>query len=158
MICSGQTSNFAFTPLRSSVVLLMVFTSVISALTSCAMSLSPVEISTGWPCAAARRASVPMTSSASTPEMRSIGRPSAVTASSSGSIWPRRSSGIGGRWALYSANSSSRKVLPGASNTTTIGLSACSRRKRCSMFNTPYTAPVGSPRELVSGGSAKNAR
>ena len=82
MICSGQTSNLAFTPLRSSVVLLMVFTSVMRASTSCAMSLSPVEISTGWPCAAARQASVPITSSASTPAMRSIGSPSAVTAAS----------------------------------------------------------------------------
>ena len=41
-----------------------------------------------------------------------------LTAPNSGSICERRSSGMGGRCALYSANSSSRKVLPGASNTT----------------------------------------
>ena len=33
------------------------------------------------------------------------------------------SSGIGGRWALYWGNISSRKVLPLASNTTASGLS-----------------------------------
>jgi hypothetical protein len=158
MICSGQTSNFAFTPARSMRVLLMVLTSMMCSSTSCAMSLSPVDISTGLPASAERRASVPMTSSASTPEMRSSGRPMAVTAASSGSICERRSSGMGGRCALYSANSSSRNVFPGASNTTTMGLSGCSCRNFRSMLSTPNTAPVGSPRELASGGRAWNAR
>ena len=118
MICSGQTSNLFFTPSRSSTVLLMVLISVICGDTSCAMSLSPVEISTLRFCLAAAQASVPMTSSASTPCSRRMGRPMPFTASNSGSICERRSSGIGGRCALYSANRSSRKVLPGASNTT----------------------------------------
>ena len=65
------------------------------------------------PAATARCASVPMTSSASTPGIRSSGRPSASTAAISGSTWLRRSSGIGARCALYSANRSSRKVRPG---------------------------------------------
>ena len=96
----------------------MVLMSVIEPSTSCAMSLSPVEISTVCPARAARQASVPMTSSASTPAMRSSGRPCAAMISSSGSICARRSSGMAGRCALYSANRSSRKVRPGASNTT----------------------------------------
>ena len=75
MICSGNTSNLFFTPARSSSVLLMVLISVICGDTSCAMSLSPVEISTLRFCFAAAQASVPMTSSASTPGSRRIGRP-----------------------------------------------------------------------------------
>jgi len=118
MICSGQTSNLFFTPSRSSNVFDMVLMSVILGETSCAMSLSPVEIRTARSCFAAAQASVPMTSSASTPGSRRMGSPMPFTATNNGSICARRSSGIGGRWALYSANKSSRKVLPGASNTT----------------------------------------
>jgi hypothetical protein len=99
---------------------LIVLMQVICGDTSCAMSLSPVEMSTLMPLFAASQASVPITSSASTPDSRRIGRPSPRTASNKGSICDRRSSGIGGRCALYSANSSSRKVFPGASNTTAI--------------------------------------
>ncbi len=43
-----------------------------------------------------------MTSSASTPLIVSTGQPSAAMASFSGSIWDARSSGIDGRFALYS--------------------------------------------------------
>ena len=43
--------------------------SVIDPFTSCAMSLSPVEMRTGLPSFAARTASVPMMSSASTPSI-----------------------------------------------------------------------------------------
>jgi hypothetical protein len=46
MICSGKTSNFAFTPSRSSTVPLIVLMQVMFGSTSWAMSLSPVEIST----------------------------------------------------------------------------------------------------------------
>jgi len=120
--------------------------------------LSPVEITTLRPAAAAWRASVPITSSASTPATRSSGSPSAATASSSGSIWARRSSGIGGRCALYSANSSSRNVLPGASNTTPTSGGSCSFSSLSSMLSTPSTAPVGSPFEFVRGGNAWKAR
>ncbi len=102
MICSGNTSNFALTPARSSRLPVMVLTSEMRASTSWAMSLSPVEITTSSPTAAARCASVPITSSASTPGMRNSGRPSASTASISGSTCARRSSGIGARLALYS--------------------------------------------------------
>jgi hypothetical protein len=62
-------------------------------------------------------ASVPITSSASTPGTFSTFQPSRRTTSWIGSIWVRSSGGIGERVALYSAYSSSRKVLPGASNT-----------------------------------------
>jgi len=77
---------------RSSAVSVIVLTSVTRSSTSCAMSLSPVEITTLRPAAAAWRASVPITSSASTPATRSSGSPSASTAASSGSTWARRSS------------------------------------------------------------------
>jgi hypothetical protein len=106
------------TPARSSTELLIVLMSVIESPTSWAMSLSPVEMSTCLPSRAARQARVPMTSSASTPSTRSTGRPWARRISSSGSSCERRSFGIGGRFALYSAKMSSRKVLPGASKTT----------------------------------------
>ncbi len=74
---------------------------------------------------------------------------------SSGSTCERRSLGIGGRFALYSVNSSSRNVLPLASNTTAIRcFGPNSFTNFSSMFSTPNTAPVGSPRELVNAGSA----
>ncbi len=122
MICSGWTSNFALTPARSRTVLLIVLMSVIDPSTSCAMSLSLVEISTFMPACAARHARVPITSSASTLSIRRIGSPCACMIVSSGSICERKSFGMGGRLALYSANRSSRKVFPGASKTTAMRL------------------------------------
>ena len=95
----------------------MVLISVTCGVTSCARSLSPVEIITRWPLAAAWRASVPMASSASMPGTTSTGQPSRRTTSWMGSIWRRRSSGIGARWALYSGYQASRKVGPLASKT-----------------------------------------
>ena len=75
----------------------MVFSSVMRSFTSCAMSLSPVEMITLKPSAAARSAKVPMTSSASTPLLISSGKPMARMTACSGSICDLRSSGIGGR-------------------------------------------------------------
>jgi hypothetical protein len=60
--------------------------------------------------------------------------------------------------ALYSSNSSSRKVRPGASITIAINSGFSSFNSLFSMLRTPSRAPVGSPFELVSGGRAKNAR
>ncbi|MCY1407603.1 hypothetical protein D9M71_229090 [compost metagenome] len=122
------------------------------------MSLSPVEITTGRPPAALCRARVPITSSASTPSTQSSGSPSARTLACKGSTCTRSSSGIEGRLALYSANISSRKVPPLASKTTAKGLSGYCRRRLLSMFSTPFTAPVGMPVEVVSGGRAWKAR
>ena len=96
----GGTPNLASTPASSSRSLLIVLTSVICGETSCAMSLSPVEITTRWPAASAWRAKVPITSSASTPSMQIKGQPSARTTSCRRGIWPASSSGIGGRLAL----------------------------------------------------------
>ena len=158
MISSGPTPNFSFTPSTSRRLPVMVLTSVMCPSTSCAMSLSPVEITTGRPAAALLRARVPITSSASTPSTHSNGRPRARTLACSGSTWTRRSSGIDGRLALYSANSSSRKVGPLASKTTANGLSGYCLRRLRSMFSTPFTAPVGLPVEVVSGGRAWKAR
>ena len=114
---SGGTPNLASTPAASSVSLLIVFTSRTCGPTSCARSLSPVDTTTSMPCAAACRASVPITSSASTPSSTRIGQPDAAIAACSGSIWRAMSSGIDGRFALYSGYQSSRKVLPLASKT-----------------------------------------
>ncbi|CNT87985.1 Uncharacterised protein [Salmonella enterica subsp. enterica serovar Bovismorbificans] len=75
----------------------MVLISVIFGVTNCAISLSPVLINTGRPTFSASRASVPITSSASTPETASSGNPMALTMACNGSICARRSSGIGGR-------------------------------------------------------------
>ena len=79
---------------------LIVFTSDTRGRTSCAMSLSPVETTTSMPASAPRTASVPITSSASTPDSRMIGMPSADTTAIIGSTCARNSSGIGGRFAL----------------------------------------------------------
>ena len=70
--------------------------------TSWLRSLSPLETITRTPCAAAVLASVPITSSASTPGMSSTVQPSSRTTSWIGAICARRSSGIGLRCALYS--------------------------------------------------------
>src|SRR5690606_9369920 len=85
-------------------------------------------------------------------------KPIAATQSSNGCNCARKSSGIGGRCALYASNSSSRNVLPGASKTMPISSGSSSLRSFCSMLSTPKTAPVGSPFEFDSGGSAWKAR
>ncbi|MOA19947.1 hypothetical protein D3C78_1403590 [compost metagenome] len=73
MMCSGPTPNFSCTPATSSTLPVMVLTRVTWPSTSCAISLSPVEMITGRPFAALLRASVPITSSASTPSTHSSG-------------------------------------------------------------------------------------
>ncbi len=64
---SGVTPNFFSTPASSSVSFDIVLTSVTLGVTSCAMSLSPVEMMTRAPRRSASFVSVPITSSASTP-------------------------------------------------------------------------------------------
>ena len=117
MMRSGGTPNLASTPASSSTSSLMVLTQRTPGRTSWVRSLSPVEMTTSQPRSCASRVKVPMTSSASTPSTDSSGQPSACTASCSGAICARRSSGIGGRCDLYSGYQSSRKVLPLASKT-----------------------------------------
>ena len=114
---SGGTPNLSITPCTSSDSRLMVFTSATRSFTSCARSLSPVEMMTRQPASPATRASVPITSSASTPGTSSTGQPSSRTAAWMGSICETRSSGMGGRWALYWSYISLRKVGPLASKT-----------------------------------------
>ena len=103
------------TPATSRFLPFIVSMMVMCSSTSWLRSLSPLETITSTPCAAATLASVPITSSASTSGTLSTGQPSSLTTSWMGSIWLRRSSGIGERLALYSGYQSSRKVLPGAS-------------------------------------------
>jgi len=78
----------------------MVSIRLICLVTSCARSLSPVEITTSMPIISACLAKVPMTSSASTPGIAIKGNPSAFINSCSGAICPRKSSGIEGLLAL----------------------------------------------------------
>ena len=80
----------------------MVSTMVMCSLTSWLRSLSPLEITTFTPCAAAVTASVAITSSASTPGTSSKGQPMRRIMRWIGSIWARKSSGMGERLALYS--------------------------------------------------------
>ena len=158
MIWSARTPNFATTASSESRRLpLIVLTRATPGRTSWAKSLSLVEMVTSTPAAQARRARVPITSSASTPSTRTMSMPSAWTMSHIGWTWARSSSGMGGRLALYCGSRSSRKVLPGAS-TTKATQSGFSLRVARSMLTTPNSAPVGSPASLVSGGSAWNAR
>ncbi len=158
MIWSARTPNFSTTAAsESSLPPLMVLTSATPGRTSWAKSLSLVEMVTSMPARAPCTASVPITSSASTPSTRRIGKPNACTICSIGSTCARSSSGIGGRFALYCGSRSSRKVLPGASITNAAN-SGFSFRCARSMLTTPNSAPVGSPAALVSGGNAWKAR
>ena len=100
MMRFGGTPNLASTPASSSFSLLIVLMSMTLSLTSCARSLSPVETMVFMPLAAACTASVPITSSASTPSTIRIGQPMARTTSWIGSICFFRSSGIEARVAL----------------------------------------------------------
>jgi hypothetical protein len=61
-----------------------------------------VEITESMPRVSAMRTSVPITSSASTPSMVTIGQPIAAIVSSSGSTCCASGSGIAWRVALYS--------------------------------------------------------
>ena len=68
--------------------------------TSCAASLSGVARNTSNPSAAARTASVPITSSASKPSLRNTGMRSASASSNAYGMEAARSSGIFSRCAL----------------------------------------------------------
>ena len=113
----GGTPNSAVTPATSRFLPFMVSMMVMCSFTSWLRSLSPLEITTCMPWPAAVAASVPITSSASTPGIHSTGQPSSRTTSWMGSICARRSSGMGARCCLYSGYSASRKVGPLASKT-----------------------------------------
>jgi len=156
MIASGGTPNLAFTPSASSVSggLAIVLIRVTRSVTSCARSLSPVEITTRWPLPAPMRASVPIASSASMPGTSSTGQPSRRTTSWIGAIWARRSSGIGARLALYSGYHASRKVGPGASNTQAAWPAPTWPRSHFIIATKPWIAPVGKPSGERRSGSA----
>ena len=105
MIWSGFTPNFSRTPAASigtggTPSRVMVLTRMVSSSTSCARSLSPVEITVRMPARRACVASVPITSSASMPGTTSSGQPSACVSSWMGAIWATRSSGVEARLAL----------------------------------------------------------
>ena len=92
-----------------------------------------------------------MTSSASMPCFSITGRPIAWARVSIGSSCERRSSGIGGRCALYSGYSSCRNVGPGPSHASAHRSGESSRRSLRALFENPKMADVFSPRLLRSG-------
>ena len=105
MICPGSTPNLSRTPAASITVggtpsRVIVLTSSVSSSTSCARSLSPVEMTVRMPAARARVASVPITSSASMPGTTSSGQPSAWVSSWMGAICATSASGVWLRLAL----------------------------------------------------------
>ena len=102
MIFSGGTPNFSTTPAGPMRRFFMVSSSCTRSVTSWAMSLSPVTISTVSPRASPSLASVPITSSASTSGSISSGRPSPRISSSTAGNCRLRSSGVSLRLALYS--------------------------------------------------------
>ena len=77
--------------------------------------MSPVTMITSRPAATALTDSEPITSSASKVGISTSGMPRTATTSRAHWTWGRRSWGMGGRWALYPAISSWRKVGPGGS-------------------------------------------
>ena len=101
-ICAGATPNFSRTAAGSSTSygLAIVLTQVTRSLTSCARSLSPVEITTLRPSRDAMCATVPIASSASMPGSSITGQPSSRMISRTGSICSARSDGITVRVAL----------------------------------------------------------
>ncbi|MNC84669.1 hypothetical protein D3C83_02280 [compost metagenome] len=106
MMRSGLTPNFFSTPASSSIsrppVLGSAFSIVMTGFTSWVRSLSPLAMITRMRWRSACRASVPITSSASTPSISSSGQPIAAMVSLRGPSCATRSSGIDGRFALYS--------------------------------------------------------
>ena len=74
-------------------------------MTSCSMSLSLETMTTSKPGSSARRAMVPMTSSASKPRISESGSASLRASRRTYGIWSSRSGGVSVRLALYSANS-----------------------------------------------------
>ena len=151
---AGDTPNLAATPSTSSFSLLIVLMRVTFSLTSCARSLSPVEMTTLKPPLAAMHEIVPIASSASMPGTVSTGQPSSLMASMIGSICSARSSGIDVRVALYSGYQSSRKVLPLSSKTQAPCAAGYCSRSSFIIETTPLIAPVGTPPGPRKSGSA----
>ena len=110
MICSGETSNLAFTPARS-----MRVAHGVDQRDVLVHQLRHVLVTGGDQHRLAGIGRAPsdsaMTSSASTPEMRSSGRPWRSRRHTVARFASAGRPGMGGRCALYSANSSSRKVF-----------------------------------------------
>ena len=86
--------------------------------TSWKASRSPVTTSTSQPASAAAVAMVAITSSASKPGFENCGISRTSATSRINGSWLRNRSGAASRCALYSANSSERKVFSGVSQAT----------------------------------------
>ena len=148
IIRSGRTPHFLSTssgPMTSS---LSATNSSTRSLTSWHRSLSELMITTG--CSADTFAvTVASTSSASKPSFCSAGMPNASSISRTKANCGRRSSGGGGRLALYAGYSSSRKVGVRESIATPRYRGVWSATILCSILVTPNSAPVGSPFDVV---------
>ena len=157
MISSGPTPNFSFTPSTSRRLPVMVLTSVMCPSTSCAMSLSPVEITTGRPAAALLRARVPITSSASTLHAQQRQAEGADAGMQRLDLDPqvvghRRPIGL----VLGEQLVAEGRAL-GVEDHRERVVGYCLRRLR-SMFSTPFTAPVGLPVEVVRAAAGHGRR
>ena len=130
-------------------------TSVMRPSTSCAMSLSPVEITTSSPAAAAllrQRADDVVGLDALDAQQRQPERLDRLD-----QRLDLRAQVVRHRRAVrlvLGVQSRRGTYVPGASNTTAMRSGSLFLEELCSMFSTPSTAPVGSPRELDSGGRA----
>ena len=155
LIWLGFTPNFSNT--LSSLKILCFIVSIIEiwgSSTSCIRSLSNDEMTHLYFAFFAICEIVAITSSASTPSISIRGNPIARQIDLTGANWSLRSSGIGGLLALYSEYMSLLNVFPFASKTTIIGDPSLSFFRFISIFVTPFTAPVGCPEEVLSGGMA----
>ena len=113
----GSTPNFSTTAFSSTQRSFMVSSMTTLSLISCMRSLSEEMMTTRSTSLAYLRARVAMMSSASTPGILMADTLKAAMTSSMRGNWTTRSSGMGGRLALYSGYISCRKVGPGASRT-----------------------------------------
>ena len=97
-----------------------------------------------------------MTSSASNPGSASTVMPSATSTSLVMSIWPRNSSGVDDRPALYSGYLSTRNVCRDTSKAAAMWVGCSSRNRLISIAVNPYTALVVRPPWVLkfSAGSA----
>ena len=162
-ICAGATPYFSSTIAGSNTTTsLMPFFVVkmrVCSLASWQASLSPVTSRTSQPSASARAATVPRISSPSQPGTLTTGMSIDSSRSSISGNCTRRSSSIGGRWALYSSIASMRNAGLPASNAHTIASGDAPSMNFRSMERKPKTAWVGVPSAaFMVGGTAWYAR
>ena len=109
---SGYTPNFSTTPSRSIILFFIASSMTTPPPINCIISLSELMMVQLPPASRARQARVAMMSSASKPSTSLHATLKARVASRVKGNWGIKSSGVGGRLALYLSYISLRKVLP----------------------------------------------